>query len=334
MKHVWHRLLLGTATMFGLAAAGAGDTARLELSRLRSPILFEGDAHSAYRDPAAFFHDGTFYLYMTCGSLEADGRIFWQTAWSKSTDLITWTKPRCFTPRDLTLNFSSPGGVVRDGHDFVLCLQTYPTPKLGQKYGDRNSRIWTMRSRDLENWGPPRLLCVQGPEVPPEKMGRIIDPFLLRDKDDPGKWWCLYKLQGKVCASWSRDLETWTPVGAGPGGENPCVIVDRGEYVLFHAPSNGIGISRSTDMKVWRNVDLLTLGQRDWPWAQGRLTAGFVLDLRQDPRVGKALLFFHGSRYPEEDPRGGWASFVSIGLAWSDDLVHWDWPGKAAEHRP
>jgi len=59
------------------------------------------------------------------------------------------------------------------------------------------------------------------------------------------------------------------------------------------------------------------------------LSAGFVLDLRDDPRVGKALMFFHGSRWPERDLRGGWASYVSIGIAWSDDLVHWEWPGRA-----
>ena len=36
---------------------------------------------------------------------------------------------------------------------------------------------------------------------------------------------------------------------------------------------------------------MLTLGQKDWPWAQGRLTAGFVLDLRAEPSVRKSLLF-------------------------------------------
>jgi hypothetical protein len=45
-------------------------------------------------------------------------------------------------------------------------------------------------------------------------------------------------------------------------------------------------------------------------------------------------MFFHGSRYPEEDPRGGWGSLVSIGLAWSDDLIHWDWPGKPERAQP
>jgi len=37
-------------------------------------------------------------------------------------------------------------------------------------------------------------------------------------------------------------------------------------------------------------------------------------------------MFFHGSDFPEEDPRGGFDNFASIGLAWSDDLKSWTWP--------
>ena len=53
-------------------------------------------------------------------------------------------------------------------------------------------------------------------------------------------------------------------------------------------------------------------GGHRWPWATGRLSAGFVLDLRHDPTVGKALMFFHGSDYPENDARGGFDTFASV----------------------
>ncbi len=300
----------------------------VDLSKLHSPILFEGDARTAFRDPAAYYHDGTFYLYFTLGTIEPDGLVYWRTAWSRSTDLVTWTRPTCFTPKDRTKNFSSPGCVVRDHEDFVLCLQTYPTPRHQDKYGNQASRIWTMRSRDLESWGAAELLKVKGPEVPVEKMGRMIDPFLCRDKDEPDKWWCFFKQNG-LSMSWSRDLRNWTYAGSTPAGENACVIVDHGEYVLFHSPETGIGMKRSQDLKTWRDLGLLKLGSKDWAWAHGRLTAGFVLDLRQVPGMGKALLFFHGSRYREDDPRGGWANWVNLGIAWSDDLQNWEWPGKS-----
>lgn len=36
-------------------------------------------------------------------------------------------------------------------------------------------------------------------------MGRMLDPYLFADKDEPGKYWCFYKQNGVSC-SYSRDL--------------------------------------------------------------------------------------------------------------------------------
>ena len=312
-------------------AALAAEPRRPSLFDIPSPIIFRGDATTACRDPAVVYHDGWFRLFFTLVKTEQDKRPFSYTAWSKSRDLAKWSEPAIITPRDQNLNYGSPGNIIRHGGEWVLCLQTYPRPH-GEKYGNASARIWTMRSKDLETWGPPELLRVKGPDVPREKMGRMIDAYLLEDKDEPGKWWCFYKQNG-VSMSWSRDLKTWTYAGHTPAGENACVIVDGGEYVLFHSPGNGIGVERSKDLKEWRDEGVLTLGQKTWPWAQGRLTAGFVLDLRREPAVGKALLLFHGSDFPENDPRGGFDNFASIGLAWSDDLKAWAWPGKEADVR-
>lgn len=340
MKRIVHGWLAGIVLTLGgatvtaqtsqVAPASAPTPAAqtIDFSRIASPVIFRGDAATAYRDPAAIYHDGWFHLYFTLAKIEA-GQAYQCTAWSKSRDLVTWTAPKIFTPKDQNLNYGSPGDVVRSGDDWVLCLQTYPRPH-GAKHGNDDSRIWIMRSKDLENWGAPELLAVKGPTVPREKMGRMIDPFLLQDKDDPGKWWCFYKQEGRLHASWSRDLKTWTPTDYKiAGGENPCVIPDGNRYLLFYSPTTGVGMKSSTDLKTWKDEGVLTLGQSGWPWAQGRLTAGFALDLRQDPKVGKVILFFHGSDYPEKDPRGGFDSFASLGLAWSADLKSWDWPGKA-----
>jgi hypothetical protein len=297
---------------------------RIDLSAIPSAIVFRGDAMTAYRDPMVLYSEGWFRLFFTLVRTEPDRQPYSYTAWSKSGDLKNWSAPVIFTPRDQNLNYGSPGNLVRVGDEWVLCLQTYPRPH-GETYGNETARIWTMRSKDLERWGEPELLRVKGMDVPQEKMGRMIDPFLLADKDEPGKWWCFYKQNG-VSRSWSRDLKTWTYVGHAAAGENACVILDGADYVLFHSPANGIGVKRSRDLKSWRDQGVLALGQKAWPWAQGRLTAGFVLDLRSDPAVGKALMFFHGSDFPENDPRGGFDTFASIGLAWSDDLKTWAWP--------
>ncbi len=309
-----------------MATVSFADPPILDLGALTSPILFRGDKTTAYRDPAVLYANGTFLMIISYVTIDPDGKVYDRLASSKSQDLIHWSPVNPFTPKDQSLNFSSPGNIVRFGNEWVLCAQTYPRPH-GERFGNANSRIWIMRSTDLEHWGPPELLKVKGPDVSQEEEGRMIDPFLLQDKDDPGKWWCFYKQHG-ISMSWSRDLQTWTFAGNTPAGENPCVIVDNGEYVLSHSPGTGIGIKRSTDLKTWRDEGILKLGVKDWPWAQGRLTAGFLLDLRKDPRVGKILLFFHGSDYPENDPRGGFDNFASIGVAWSSDLKSWSWPGK------
>ena len=91
------------------------------------------------------------------------------------------------------------------------------------------------------------------------------------------------------------------------------------EYVLLHSPRNGIGVKRSQDLAHWQPQGVWTLGQADWPWAQGRLSAAHVLDLRDRPEVGKYVMFFHGSTragVAENEPFGE----SSLGLAWSDDL--------------
>ncbi len=290
-----------------------------------SPILFKGDAVTAYRDPAAIYSQGMFHLYFTLVKTEPDGKIYSYTAWSRSRDLARWTKPKIMTPRDRSLNFSSPGNIIRFCDQWVLCLQTYPRPN-GEKYGNANARLWIRRSTDLENWSEPELLRVKGPDVPVEKMGRLIDPYLVEDKDEPGKWWCFFD-DNAANMSYSYDLITWSYLGRIPSGENACVLVERGEYVLLHSPKNGIGLKRSPDMKTWRDVGKpIILGQKEWPWAAGRLTAGFVLDLRRQQGIGKFIMFFHGSEFPEQDPRGGFDNFASIGFAWSDDLKTWNWP--------
>lgn len=295
------------------------------LAGIPSPIIFQGDARLAYRDPAVHYHEGVFRLFFTYGEREPDGRIFFCLGTSQSRDLATWTPPRLLTPRDQGLNFSSPGNIIRHDGRWVLCLQTYPTPG-NELYGTDAARVWTMSSDDLETWGAPELLRVKGPGVPVAEMGRMIDPFLLRDKDDPRKWWCFYKQNG-VSLSWSHDLENWTYFGSARSGENVCVLREGDEYLLFHSPNNGVGLKRSRDLIHWEDDGLLNLPQAQWPWAGGRLTAGFVLDMRHHPDIARYLLFFHGT------PKAATASRethgeASLALAWSEDLRTWGWPGE------
>jgi len=309
-----------------LAAGPAGDLPPIDFAAIRSPIILRGDSTTAYRDPASHYHDGTFRVFHTLHRREADGHYYVYLAVIKSRDLVHWTGPRILTPRDLRLNYSSPGNVVRSGGKWVLCVQTYPTPN-DETFGTGDARIWTMESRDLESWSEPTLLRVKGPDVPVEAMGRMIDPYLVRDKDNPARWWCFYKQRGVSMSTSDDGMKTWAYHGRADCGENVCVLVEDGEYLIFHSPGNGVGLKTSPDLEHFRDVRLLTLGQKDWPWAQGRLTAGHVLDLREEPRVGKYLMFFHGSSVAglKQHRAHGHAT---LALAWSDDLNTWHWPGK------
>ena len=322
------RLLIALALILVVSAntSTVNASEAVEFDAITSPIIHQGSLETAYRDPAAHYHEGVFRVFHTLHHRDADGHYYVYMAVTESPDLVQWTEPRILTPRNLNLNYASPGNVVRVGDTWILCLQTYPTPN-DETFGTQDSRVWTMESRDLENWSDPELIRVKGPETPVEEMGRMIDPYLILDKDRPDRWWCFYKQRGASMSYSDDEMQTWTYHGRTDCGENVCVLVENGEYLLFHSPRNGVGIKTSKDLKEFRDIRLLTLGQKAWPWAQGRLTAGHVLDLRKDPRVGKYLMFFHGSSV-EGLRRHGAHGAACLGLAWSDNLEEWHWGGK------
>jgi len=298
---------------------------KIDWTKIPEPVFLKGNSHIAYRDPAGYYHQGVFRVFHTQVHHEPNGLYYTYTAVTETENLIDWTQPKILTPKDQRLNFSSPGNVIRYQGKWLLCLQTYPTPN-NQSFGDTSARIFTMSSSDLVHWSEPKIMMVKGPDVPVDEMGRMIDPYLVQDKDDKNKWWCFYKQNG-ASMSYAYDFKTWTYFGRIDSGENVCVLVDndKDEYILFHSPSNGIGMKKSKDLVTWKDEGILTLGQDNWNWAQGRITAGHALDLRTYPEIGKYVMFFHGSvsREIEERETHGHAS---LAIAWSDDLAHWDWP--------
>ena len=113
--------------LFALLAAPAPKPGNL-LAALPSPVLFRGDARTAYRDPAALYDHDSLYLFFTLVRTEADNRVYSYVAMRQTHDLRHWSPVRVLTPRDQALDYSSPGNVVRFGNEWVLCLQTYPRP--------------------------------------------------------------------------------------------------------------------------------------------------------------------------------------------------------------
>ena len=300
------------------------------LKSLTSPVIFKGNDSTAYRDPAVLYENNQFYLFFTLVKTE-EGKIYSYTAMSNSKDLNHWSPVKVITPKDQSLDYCSPGNIVRYKNEWVMCLQTYPRPEYSAnqppRYGNGDCRLFLMRSKDLVYWDVPGIIKVKGPDVKVSDMGRMIDPYLLEDKDEKGKWWCFYKQNG-VSMSYSYDLLNWTYSGHTESGENVTVLNENNEYILIHSPSNGIAMKRSPDLKNWKDWGkLITLGQTEWEWAKGRITAGTVINLKDNNQFGKYLMFFHGSG-PKTEPQGDFDRNASIGIAWSDDLVDWEWPGK------
>ncbi len=129
---------------------------RISLSAIGSPVLFRGDATTAYRDPTAIYHDGWFLLFFTLVRIESDGRPFSYTAWSKSRDLVRRSEPVIFTPRDQNLNYGSPGNIIRYGDRWELCLHGFhgsDYPENDPRGGfDNFASIGVARSDNLETW--------------------------------------------------------------------------------------------------------------------------------------------------------------------------------------
>ena len=289
-----------------------------DVDQIRSPILLRGDDRTAFRDPAVFFRDGWFYLFFTLVETEKDGTPFLYTAMVKSRDLIRFTPVRKLTERDLAKNYSSPGNVIEFNGEYYLCLQSYCREN-GEKFGNGNCRLFLMHSSDLEQWSDPELLRVKGDSL---EAGRMIDPFILKHED---MFYCFFKQNG-VSRSVSSDLKHWKFLGASEAGENVCIIPDGKRFLMVHSPENGIAFKESSDLSEWRDCGITYLGSPGWEWARGRITAGFILDLRDFPEIGKALLFFHGTG--PEDESVIFDTRACLGIAWSEDLRTWDWPGK------
>jgi hypothetical protein len=293
------------------------------LSSTSTPFL--DLAPAAARDPALVFTGDRVQCYYTNAEQVENGyRLCLEVV--ETGDLAHWSAPRRLTTSPLS--FSSPGNVLKVGDTYVLCVQSYPVNP-GELWGNETSRLWLMRSRDLQAWDEPRMIYPQGCQGSWTTSHRQIDPYLVRHA---GNFYCFYKTSGQLGLIVSPDLEHWEeaspeqPVLGGrdtPDGatmENPCVVAVEGGYAMIFAPcrpGRGIGLAYSTDLIRWRDVHYL-----DFPalaWADNGPSAATVLDLR--PETGAWLMAFHGERDMARNPHS-----AAMALAWGSDLEHWRLP--------
>lgn len=277
-------------------------------------IIFKGNETSAYRDPACYYHNGNYHLFFTL-CVKKDGYMYNHVAASQSSDLVHWTAPRILTETDKLKNYCSPGCVLEHQGEYRIFITSYPMPVPFHEcsYADATARLYFMRTKDFQTFSSPERIYAKGKQCAFQEEGRMIDPYVLENE---GKYYLFFKQNG-VSLSRSVDLENWEYLGAVEGGENACVLVKDGQYLLIHSPHNGIGMKVSPDLKAWEDKGVFTLDQSQWDWASGRLTAGFAMEAQGGTKY-RYILFFHGSRQESFPETHGDAT---LACAFTDDFV-------------
>ena len=129
-----------------------------EALKRHSPILLRGDEYACCRDPTVYYRDGVFHLYCSYCTTEFrdDGFTrYVQIGMTRSRDLMHFEPIRALTPKDVSLNYSSPGNIIFWRGKYRMCCQTYCCEN-GERTGNSRSKIWLTSSDDLEHWDYPR----------------------------------------------------------------------------------------------------------------------------------------------------------------------------------
>lgn len=282
-------------------------------------IILKGNNVFAYRDPACYYKDGVFYLFYTV-AVKEDGYLYEYVGMSESRDLINWGNQRILTPKNLEENYCSPGNVIKYNDEFRICFSSYPIKDTYEKCwcGDENARLYIMRTKDFITFSKPEPIMVkEGVEL--KDMGRMIDPFILEDRIEEGKYWIFYKQDG-INISYSYDMENWTYFGKIDGGENVCVVDTDDGYLMLHSPETGFGIKVSDNLTDWIDKSTIFAKKTDWEWADGRITAAFAMKAPENIKH-KYIMFFHGSKKDAIPETHGNAS---IAYLFTDDFETFD----------
>lgn len=273
-------------------------------------IIFSQTGRYSYRDPAPYIFGGEIYLFFSLVINENNNQYFC-IAVSKSSDFRNWSEPEILTEKNTAKNYSSPGNIIEYNGEYYLSLQTYPRQN-GEKYGNEDSRIYTMKTADFINWSKPELIRVNG-DIPEKDMGRMIDPYILKDDN---RFICFFKQNG-VSFSESSNMKSWEFKGNTDCGENVCVIKENDEYIIFNSPENGINLLVTKNFKKFSSIGTVYLKQSEKPWAKDRITAGFVLDISEMNIGYKYAMFYYGDM--EDDYIFG----ASLAVTFSNNLREW-----------
>ena len=203
------------------------------------------------------------------------------------------------------------GWILRDGDDWRLWYTGYDTsekPQMMMGYASsKNGLAWTRHPGNplyREHWVEDMMIVKQGDTYYMFAEGLDDQAQLLTSRDGL-KW----KREGRLDVRYVNG----EPLTPGPFG-TPTAWFENGVWNLFYERSDlGVWLARSTDLKVWTNVQdepVLALG----PGNYDKLMIALNQIIRHD---GRYYAYYHGSGTPQK-PRL-WTTNVAV----STDLVHW-----------
>lgn len=276
------------------------------------------------RDPAAVFHDGKFYIFVT--------HQFEQHRWGSpqgyqcfvliTEDFLTFTPPRPVTPR----GYVSPGNIIRVNGRWIMSVTRYPWP----------TAVCLSESDDLINWSQPRVVIDNdhGSYWGNRQHGPI-DGFIVPWN---GRYWMFHtdykagtrdQQLGLAVSDDLQNFENLTPDAPlldssfyddKRGIENVSLVIDGNDLYLFCSvgmPEQRIAVLKSNDIMTWGKLDsqaeLTGLNQE---WSKFIAGAQFVADWRQI--TGFWTMLFMGARHGDPYER------MALGIARSKDLLNWE----------
>lgn len=312
---------------------------RIAWSRLRNPILSSPDA--AEKDEAIVWYAGRWHMIFSYARHDrtAPGGVRWDIATATSTDLSHWSAAELWPRQPEALGTASPDVVRAPDGLFVVTYQSDP----GQ-VGGAQDRLYYRTSRDLEHWSAPHPLAQNLAPAPRDRMidgalaftgGGAILGFKWGTTGGTQVFEIAWSPRGSLAGPWQlvgrpdvsvygQTVENYEFVGVGGHWDLVATtnILDQPWlFTLAGDPARPSGWLR------WDKGRQLEVPAGRWDSAPGLSSVTHEVDnsafLCVDPADGTDYLLYAGS--DELTQFGGWGH-AEIGIAASNDLVHWKTP--------
>lgn len=285
-----------------------------DLAKIKAPLIWKSTEEVGYSHPIAHFCNGKYYFFFTVVH-KNNGDSYKTIAISTSTDLRRYTTPGMLQfgkesqleEPQRKVELFNPSGLVEFQGNYYLCCES-------NKNLDGNCDIYLIKSKDLEEFEEPVPI-----DLPGNARGSFQKPYLIKDREQPGRVWCIYQDNGLVSA-WTEDMKSWHFASRSTmTADEICVLAREDSYLLYTTREEGVFVwqTKSLETPIWKALGEqkpLSLYRNCHEWACGKLGCSCVV---KDPITGYFLMLYWGAREASLPEDG------TLALAFSADLLHW-----------